>query len=113
MKRIYIAGSLNSDACGYIRNLHQMTLYAHKVMKLGCSVYSPGNDFIHGLVAGELDYTDYIRNTLSFLEVCDAVALVPENWSKSMGTRNEIVKARELGIPVLYSFDEVKQFLGE
>jgi translation elongation factor EF-Tu-like GTPase len=81
-------------------------------MGLGCAVYSPGNDFIQGLVSGGMDYTDYVRNTMSFLEVCDAVALVPSTWSKnSIGTRNEILRARQLGIPVLYNFDEVKSFV--
>jgi len=112
MKRVYIAGALDSDACGYIRNLHIMTHYANEVMALGCAVYSPGNDFIQGIVSGYMDYTDYVRNTMSFLEVCDAVALVPDNYNDSEGTRKEILKARELGIPVLYNFDEVKAFIG-
>ena len=111
MKRIYIAGALNSDACGYIQNLHQMTHYANEVMSLGCAVYSPGNDFIQGLIHGSMNYDDYVKNTMSFLEVCDAVALVPNNHNDSHGTRLEIVKACELGIPVLYYFDEVKQFI--
>ncbi len=111
MKRVYIAGALNSDACGYITNLHKMTAYANRVMRLGCAVYSPGNDFIQGLLSGVLDYKDYVRNTMSFLEVCDAVALVPDNHMYSVGTRNEVLRARQLGIPVLYSFEEVLQFL--
>jgi hypothetical protein len=112
LKRIYIAGALNSDACGYIQNLHQMTDYANEVMSLGCAVYSPGNDFIQGLVSGCMDYTDYVHNTMAFLDVCDAVALVPNTWNKnSIGTRNEIVRARQLSIPVLYTFDEVKSFV--
>jgi len=111
MKRIYIAGALNSDACGYIQNLHLMSLYAEKVRRIGCAVYNPGTDFIQGVISGDLEYTDYVDNTLEFLKVCDALAVVPDNYNNSLGVRNEILMARECGIPVLYSFKEVLTFL--
>ena len=110
MKRIYIAGALNGDACTYIQNLHKMTEYANKVMKEGFAVYNPGNDFIQGVISGELEYQDYVKNTMAFMLVCDAIALVPSNNINSNGTRQEIVTARKNRIPVLYTFDEVLKY---
>jgi hypothetical protein len=112
MKLIYIAGALNGDAPTYIRNAHKMTEYANKVMKEGFAVYNPANDFIQGIVSGELEYIDYVKNTMAFMLVCDAVALVPDNHINSNGTRQEIVTARKNGKKVLYTFDEVLKFKG-
>ena len=53
-KRIYIAGPLNDDAVGYIKNLHNMIQTAEAVRMLGCSVYVPGLDFMQGLVGCSL-----------------------------------------------------------
>jgi len=46
MKRVYVAGKLNSDACGYIKNVHRMIIWAEKVRKAGFAVFVPGLDFL-------------------------------------------------------------------
>lgn len=41
MKKIYIAGKLNSDAPGYIQNCHAMIKQADEIRRLGFSVFIP------------------------------------------------------------------------
>ena len=99
MKRIYIAGKLNDDACGYIKNLHRMIQTAREVRQAGFAVYVPGNDFLEGLVAGDFDYPEYFNNSQPWLAASDAVFLTP-GWEESAGTKREIEYANSLGIPV-------------
>jgi len=102
MKRIYIAGALNSDAVGYIKNMHRMIIWAEKIRKLGYSVYVPCLDFLHGLVIGTFEYKDYFDNSQLWLEVSDAMFVVP-GWEDSKGTKREIERANRLNIPVYVS----------
>jgi len=104
-KLIYIAGSLNSDAIGYIKNMHRMIKYAKEVRNAGYAVYVPALDFLEGLVDGNFDYPDYFDNSQPILARCDAVALTP-GWETSKGTKREIEFAESLGIPV---FDDINQ----
>ena len=109
-KRIYIAGPLNDDAVGYIKNLHNMIQTAEAVRMLGCSVYVPGLDFMQGLVFGNWNYTDYFDNSQAWLEVSDAVFMIA-GWAFSSGCKKEHKRALELGIPVCFSIDELKIWL--
>lgn len=57
----------------------------------------------------ELDLPDlgddfWLRGTMEMMERCDAVVLVP-GWENSAGTRGEIIRAEELGIPIFRSLD--------
>lgn len=110
MKRVYIAGKLNDDACGYVKNMHVMITEAKKVRDLGYSVYVPCVDFLEGLVSGNFDYTDYFDNSQPFLKVCHVVYVCP-NWETSEGTKREIETAKMYNIPVCYSLEELKNAL--
>jgi len=46
----------------------------------------------------------WLAGTLEMMERCDAVVLVP-GWENSAGTRGEIIRAEELGIPIFRSLD--------
>jgi hypothetical protein len=99
MKRVYVAGKLNDDACGYIKNVHRMIIWAEKVRKLGFAVFVPGLDFLQGVIFGNWDYLDYFDNSQPWLDVSDAVFLVP-GWEKSKGTAKEIERAKSKNIPI-------------
>ncbi len=81
MKRIYIAGALDSDSTSYIKNLHRMIFWAEKVRKEGYSVYVPGIEFLMGLQNGDWNYNDYFNNSQPWLDVSDAIFVVP-GWEK-------------------------------
>lgn len=105
MRKIYIAGKLNADAVGYIKNVHKMIKTARKVRGAGYSVYVPCNDFLEGLVDGNFEYGDYFDNSQPWLEASDGVFLTP-GWETSDGTKKEIAIARSLDIPV---FEDIRE----
>jgi hypothetical protein len=107
-RKVYIAGKLNDDAVGYIKNCHRMIKTAKKVRDAGYSVYVPCNDFLEGLVDGEFSYSDYFDNSQPWLEVSNAVFLVPE-WEKSSGTRREMERADVLDIPIFDNIEKMNE----
>jgi hypothetical protein len=112
MKRVYIAGKLNDDACGYIKNLYRMIIAGNKVRKLGFAVFIPGLDILQGLVAGDFGYMDYFDNSQAWLDASDAVFLTP-GWETSLGTKEEIKRANAQGIPVFSDLNELTKVLGD
>ena len=106
MKRVYVAGKLNDDACGYIKNLHKMIDTARKIRKLGFAVYVPCNDFMEGLVDGNFKYSDYFDNSQAWLDASDAVFLTP-GWETSLGTLKEIERAKSRGIPIFSNLEKL------
>jgi hypothetical protein len=107
MKRVYVAGKLNDDAIGYIKNMHRMIKTARELRKEGFAVYVPCNDFLEGLVDGDFSYKEYFDNSQPWLEASDALFLSP-GWETSMGTQREIARARECNIPI---FKEMKNLI--
>lgn len=104
--RVYIAGPLNSDAVGYIRNCHRMCVMAEVIRRRGFSVYVPCLDFLMGLLSGTYDYKDYFNNSQPWLEVSDAVFMCV-GWEDSDGCRREYKLAEERGIPVFQVLSEL------
>ena len=102
MKKIYVAGALNSDAVGYIRNLHSMISYSNKLRRKGYSVFVPGLDILMGLLDGNFDYQDYFENSQPWLVVSDIMFVCP-GWESSKGTMKEIELAKKSSIPIVYN----------
>ena len=105
-KLIYVAGALRSDIPGYIANCHKMIVHAETIRRLGCSVFVPCLDLLQGLVMGDLKFHDYFDNSFEILKRCDAVALTP-GWETSKGTQIEIELAKEKGIPVFETIEDL------
>ena len=103
MKRVYIAGKLNDMACDYLKNVHNMIIWAEKVRKLGYAVFVPGIDLLQGVMFGNWEYSDYFDNSQPWLDASHAVFLVP-GWETSEGTKREIKRAESQGIRV---FDDL------
>ena len=100
MKKVYVAGKLNDDAVGYIKNMHRMIKHANEIKELGYCVYVPCLDFLMGIIMGDYEYGDYFDNSQEWLKVSDLVYVIPGS-SQSNGTQREIVLAESLGIPVV------------
>lgn len=110
--KIYIAGSLNSDAVGYIQNMHRMIKTAREVRKLGYAVYVPCNDFLEGLVHGDFGYEDYFDNSQPWLCASDAMFLTP-GWETSKGTLREIRLAEECDVPVFDNINQLRNYIND
>lgn len=107
--RVYVAGALNSDAVGYIKNMHRMIDCALKLMKKGYAVFIPGIDFLVGLQAGYFEYDDYFDNSWEWLKVSEAVFVVPKS-ENSQGTKDECNEAMERGIPVFHDIEKLDKY---
>lgn len=112
MKKLYIAGKLNDDAVGYIKNIYRMIKTARIARAAGYAVYVPCNDFLEGLVDGAFDYEEYFNNSQPWLLASDAIFLTP-GWETSTGTAREIALAKENGIPVFEDIEEMNKYFAE
>ena len=105
MKRIYIAGAYSADnVISVLDNMREGMRLATKVFLLGYSPFVPWFDFHFQLMLRgneKLTVDDYYRYSLDWLEVSDAMLLVP-NWNTSKGALSEIKRADELKIPIFY-----------
>ena len=111
MKKVYVAGKLNDDAVGYIKNVHRMIKTARMVRGYGYSVYVPCNDFLEGLVDGNFEYHEYFDNSQPWILASDAVFLAP-GWETSTGTRKEMDLALKNGIPVFSQIEKMNEHFG-
>lgn len=112
MKRIYVAGKLSDGHIEYVKHLHRMLIWAEKIRKLGFAVFIPGLDFLSGVVIGDLNYSDYFNGSQPWLDVSDAVFLVP-GWESSEGTKKEIERATKQGIPLYRELETLAKELGD
>jgi len=108
--KCYVAGALNSDAVGYIQNLHRMCVWSEKVRKLGVSVYVPGIDLLLGVVHGDWTYEDYFENSQPWLDASDCLFLVP-GYENSKGTEKEIARAYLSDTPIFMELTTLKTFI--
>jgi len=109
MKRVYVAGALNADAVGYIRNLRRMLKHAILIRKSGYAVFVPGLDILMLLLSDTITYNFVFFNSYSWIRVSDAVYVVPKS-SKSKGTQREIRLAKKLGIPIFYKIEDMNEY---
>ncbi len=114
MYRVYVAGAIQGkDLLSSFTNIRNGIKLSVEVLQAGYSPFSPFIDFQFSLVK-EITIEQYYAYSMSWLEVADAVLLVP-GYEDSKGTAKEIARARELNIPVFVTlsgldlhFDNVK-----
>ena len=109
--RIYVAGKLNGMACDYIKHLRRMIVEGEKVRKEGFSIFTPGIDFLCGLVLGNWNYEDYFQNSQAWLEASHGMYIQGDDWETSNGTKDEIERAKRIEIPIFYGdIKEMKNY---
>lgn len=111
MKTIYIAGAMSADnILTMLDNIHRGIKLGAEVMKLHYAPFVPHFDIFFKIQNGvdfDVPMQYYYDYTMEFLTRCDAV-LVCGNSENSIGTQNEIKRAKEEGIPVFYSLVELQ-----
>ena len=110
MNKVYIAGALNADAVGYLKNVHIMLKHAEMVRKAGFAVFVPALDYTMGMMFGDWEYKDYFDNSQPWLLASDAIYVCP-GAEESKGTLAEMQTAVHHGIPIFTNIDALEGFL--
>lgn len=99
IKRIYVAGSYNADnVIKVLNNIKIGTKVCVDLLKKGYIPFCPWLDYnFHWF--GDLTIDDYYRYSMGWLEVSDCILVLPDS-ADSKGTQAEILRAKELNIPI-------------
>jgi len=110
MRRVYVAGAYSApNVTDVLSNMRRGLRLSVEVLQAGFCPFCPWIDFQFGLL-DDITIDQYYRYSLAWLEVSDAVLVVPEGAEKSKGTQAEIKRAEELAIPVFWGLEDVKGF---
>lgn len=109
-KLIFIGGPYNAPTPGQIvANIERCELLSLEAIALGCGVICANS--MGRLWNTKTPTLEQVMVSAKLcLSRCDAL-LVAEGWENSGGTKQEIEEATALGLPVLYSLDDLKAFL--
>lgn len=111
MKRIYVAGPMSGSELKFLSNVSKGIRISVELLLLGYAPFCPFIDFqlFLALRNGEEITGEQIKlYSMAWLEVSDAILVLP-NHHTSKGTLAEIARAKELGIPIYYSLEELKE----
>ncbi len=104
-KLVYVAGPLTQGEPGH--NLHVAMVAGHAVMDMGHVPYVPHLTVIMSLTQPR-DYEEWIASDLCIITRCDALWRLP---GVSLGGDREVEFAESIGVPVVYSADELEDLL--
>jgi hypothetical protein len=110
-KRVYVAGPYSdSNGISVLNNMREGMRLSTQVLLLGYFPFCPFIDYHFQLMLRpdeKLTIDDYYAYSMAWLEVSDAVLLVP-GWEKSIGAQKEVKRATELYIPIFYDLMELR-----
>lgn len=117
MIKVYVAGPYSdNNGIGVLKNIGRGEHEAAKLFALGYAPYCPWHDkdFIMKLPYGEWDVLKFQQFSMEWMRVSDVVYVVPNviglrKWTESRGTLTEIEEANRLGIPVVFSMEELEK----
>ena len=110
MKIIFIAGPFRGKThWDVLQNVRKAEETALKVAEFGAMPLCPHNNSrnFDGLLTDKF----WLEGTLELLRRCDGV-IMGEGWQSSTGSINERNEAGKLEIPIFYSLDKLKIWLG-
>lgn len=115
IKRVYLAGPYSApDIISGLDNIREGIRDGARIFMAGYPVYIPWLDHQTAFqfpADWKPTYEMYYRTSMAWLEVCDVVVVRP-GWGSSTGTKAEIARAEELGIPVVYGVEEFLRLYG-
>lgn len=111
---VYVAGAYSADTIiQCLINIREGTRWSLKLLHRGHVPFVPWLDYPFTLLNDpgdpEVTVEMYYEYSLAWLQKCDCVFVTP-HWEESKGTQREIEEAHRLGIPVLYSIDELDHY---
>ena len=114
MKRVYVAGAYSAtNVITVLDNMRKGMRLSTEVMLAGYAPFCPWLDYHFQLMLRDdenLTVQSYYDYSMAWLEVSDAVLLVP-GWEHSKGTIEEIKVAKSLNIPVYYTLVKLRKEL--
>jgi hypothetical protein len=99
---IYVAGPYSNGDTG--ANVREAILAAEKLVKAEYTPYIPHLSHFWHIIAPH-DYEFWLDYDLNWLAKCDAVLRLP---GVSSGADREMEYAKNIGIPVFYSIEEIR-----
>ena len=109
IKRVYVAGPYSADnVITILDNMRRGMRAGYELLQLGFAPFCCWFDY-HFSLQGECFLEQYYEYSMVWLEVADAVLVLPDS-ENSIGTQNEIKRAKELGIPIFYSIKTLVHF---
>ena len=119
--RVYVIGPLTPKnyhsihpAIDYLANITVYTRWCIKLFMAGFDPFNASSDLLMFLLldiqGGERITEQMIkRYSKSWMSVSDALLLTP-GWRRSTGCKAEVKRAKELGIPVFNSIQEIVEY---
>ena len=109
--RVYVAGAYSApNVMDVLGNIGRGIEACKTLLQAGYAPFCPWLDFLLVIQQGgnqKLTIEDMYEYTLAWLESADVLLILP-GWENSKGTKAEIDRAIELGIPVCYSGAELR-----
>jgi hypothetical protein len=109
MTVVYIAGPFRGATGWEIeQNIRRAEALAFQVAQLGAMPLCPHTNtrFFHGTITDEF----WLDGTVELMSRCDGVVLT-DDWFRSVGARQEVLRARQLGLPVFDSLGALRVWL--
>ena len=105
--RVFIAGPYSAGhPREVLSNVNKAIEYGIWLMLAGYDVFIPHlSHYIHLHPSCPFEYEEYLKNDMAWLEVSDAVMRLSGH---SNGADGEVARAKVLGIPVVYSLEELQ-----
>ena len=110
-KVVYIGGPFRGNSAWDIEeNIRRAERLALEVWRLGVACLCPHTNtrFFQNAAPDDV----WLVGDLAMLARCDAF-LVTEDWERSSGTRAEVAFCEKYDIPVFYTLDTLKAWLGK
>jgi uncharacterized protein DUF4406 len=107
MNKIYVAGPYTKGDVAM--NVRAAITAGNNLRALGWTPFIPHlTHFWHMLIPHDISY--WYSFDMEWLEMCDALFLLP---GESVGAAKEVIKARQLGMPVYTTFAELPDLVIE
>ena len=109
MIKVYVAGPYSADnVIDVLKNIGRGEKVCAQLFQDGFAPFCPWHDKSYVIDEHDSEFTvdQFYNYSMAWLEVSDAVLLI-NGWENSRGTLDEIDRAKDLGIPIFYSYQDL------
>lgn len=116
MIRVYVAGKYSdTNVLDVLGNISRGISLCKDLFLMGYAPFCPWLDHQYVLQMSDAERKSltvpmFHEYSLAWLDVSDCILVIPERIESSRGVQNEIARAKEIGIPVFYSINEMEEW---